>query len=98
MCGSAGAGRVEAVRVSKQGRLEARLSPETKTLIEDAAQLSGMSVSDFLVSRAEVAAREVVSEHERWVLTRQQSEAFVNALVDPPAPSEALKRAVERYR
>ncbi len=90
--------RGEAVRVSKQERIEGRLSPETKILIEYAAQISGISVSDFLVSRAEVAAREVVSEHERWVLTRQQSEAFVNALVNPPAPNEALKKAAERHK
>jgi len=89
---------VETVRVTKQERIEARLSPEAKGLIEQAAQLSGMSVSDFLVSRAQAAAREVVSEHERWVLTRQQSEAFVNALLNPPAPNDALRRAAERYR
>jgi uncharacterized protein (DUF1778 family) len=94
----ASAKRSEAVRVAKQERIEARLSPEAKSLIEDAAELSGMSVSDFLVSRAQVAAREVVSEHERWVLTRQQSRALLNALVNPPAANDALNRAAERYK
>ena len=85
-------------RTRKQERLEVRLSPETRILIEDAAQLSGVSVSDFLVSRAQAAARELVSEHGRWVLTRQQSDAFLNALVNPSAANEALKRAAGRYR
>lgn len=31
-------------------------------------------------------------------LNAEQSEAFVSALLNPPAPNEALRRAAERYR
>lgn len=87
-----------AARAAKQERIEARVSLEAKVLIEQAAIISGMSTSDFVISRAQDAAREVVAKHEQWVLNRQQSDAFVRALIEPPVPNAALRRAAERYK
>lgn len=87
-----------AARTPKQERIEARLSHEAKALIEQAAIISGMSTSDFMISRAQDAAREVVAKHEQWVLNRQQSDAFVRALIDPPEPNANLRKAAERYK
>ncbi|MBW8749667.1 MAG: DUF1778 domain-containing protein [Acidobacteria bacterium] len=87
-----------ASRANKGDRIEARLSREAKTIIEHAASLEGVSASDFIVSHAQQAARQVISEHERWRLDRNQSEAFVHALLHPPEPNEALVRAAERYK
>lgn len=83
---------------TKADRIEARLSSEAKSLIEHAARLEGLSASDFMITHAQEAARAVISEHERWSLDRRQSRAFVEALIDPPAPNAALKRAAERYK
>jgi uncharacterized protein (DUF1778 family) len=85
-------------RANKADRIEARLSREAKIIIERAASLEGVSASDFVVSHAQQAARQVISEHERWRLDRTQSEAFVHALLNPPEPNEALRRAAERYK
>jgi uncharacterized protein (DUF1778 family) len=85
-------------RSPKGDRIEARLPHETKMLIEQAAVLAGMTTSDFMVSRAQEAARHIVAEHERWVLNRQQSEAFVKALLNPPEPVPALVAAARRYK
>jgi uncharacterized protein (DUF1778 family) len=87
-----------APRANKGDRIEARLSREAKTIIEHAASLEGVSASDFVVSHAQQAARQVISDHERWRLDRSQSEAFVQALLNPPEPNEALRRAAERYK
>jgi uncharacterized protein (DUF1778 family) len=87
-----------AKRAPKVDRIEARLPRETKIVIEHAAQLEGVSASDFVVTHAHEAARTVISEHERWRLDRLQSAAFVDALLNPPEPNEALRRAAERYK
>ena len=87
-----------AVRSLKADRIEARLPRETKDLIEHAARLEGVSASDFVVSHAREAARSVISQHERWRLDRVQSEAFIDALLNPPAPNDALRRAAEHYK
>lgn len=85
-------------RVAKADRIEARLSRETKLIIEHAARLAGVSASDFVITHAHEAARSVISEHERWRLDRLQSEAFVDALLNPLEPNEALRRAAERHK
>jgi uncharacterized protein (DUF1778 family) len=87
-----------APRKPKVDRIEARLSSEAKTIIEHAARLEGLSASDFIITHAQEAARAVISEHQQWRLDRLQSEAFINALVNPPSPNAALRRAVERYK
>jgi uncharacterized protein (DUF1778 family) len=40
----------------------------------------------------------LVPEHETWVLNRRESEAFVEALLNPSAPGDALREAAARYR
>ena len=85
-------------RPKAEGRIDARLPTETKQLIERAAVLSGVTLSDFVVSKAYEAAQVLVREHEGWVLNRRQSKAFVEALLNPSEPNEALRAAATRYR
>lgn len=87
------------VRRPKAGdRIDARLPSETKEVIERAAFLSGVTLSDFVVSRAYEAAVDVVSRHEVWVLNREQSKAFCDALLNPPEPNAVLKAAAADYK
>ena len=84
-------------RPKAQDRIDARLPAETKQLIERAAAITGVTLSDFVISRAYEAATAVVREHETWALNRRDSRAFVEALLNPPEPNEALKAAAARY-
>lgn len=83
---------------AKRERLEARVSPEQKALIERAAHLQGRSITDFLVASTQQAAERVLHEHEVLVLSPRDSVAFVRALLDPPPPNEALRAAFQRHR
>jgi len=85
-------------RTKAEDRIDARLPAEAKQLIEYAASLSGVSITNFVVSHAYEAAQNVVREHDRWELNRSQSRAFVESILNPPAPNEALRRAAERYK
>lgn len=87
-----------AARRAKVARLEARVSPEQKQLIERAADMQGRSLTEFVISSAQEAAREAIREHELMSLTARDTKAFVNALLKPPAPSSRLKRAAARYK
>jgi uncharacterized protein (DUF1778 family) len=78
--------------------VEARLKPEQKRRIEYAASLKGTSISDFMVSSADDAAERAIEQHEVWTLTGRDREAFVKALLHPPAPSPRMRAAVRRYR
>jgi len=79
-------------------RLEARVTSEQKESIERAAKLQGRSVSDFVVSSLQDAARKAIDEQTSWTLSQEQHQVFIAALMNPPEPNEKLKSAFGRYR
>jgi uncharacterized protein (DUF1778 family) len=79
-------------------RLGFRLDEETKDLIERAAYLSRRKVSDFCVTALADTARRTIAEHEKLALSDRDRKAFFDALIDPPAPSERLRRALAEHR
>jgi uncharacterized protein (DUF1778 family) len=82
----------------RRERLEARVSPEQKTLLERAAALEGRSLTDFVVSSAQSAAMETIQRHEVVTLTARDSLAFTQALMSPPEPNERLHAAARRHQ
>ena len=55
-------------KVLKRERLEARITPVQKRLIERAARLRGTSVTDFVVLSAQEAASETIKDFEMLTL------------------------------
>ena len=84
-------------RPSKRDRLEARVTAQQKELVQRAAELSGRSLSDFIVSSLQTAAEEAMRTHQVLQLTARSTEAFLAALLNPPAPNERLRRAAHEY-
>jgi uncharacterized protein (DUF1778 family) len=82
----------------KQERLEARVSPEQKSMLQRAAELKGLTLSDFVVTSAAQAATQTIQEHTSLVLSERESFAFAEALlrVEPAGPR--LQQAAARYR
>jgi uncharacterized protein (DUF1778 family) len=79
-------------------RLEARISQETKALVQKAADLEGRTLTDFVVTSVQAAAYRVIEHHQMLKLSIEDSEAFVGAILNPPKPNEALKSAALRYK
>ncbi|MBZ5521840.1 MAG: DUF1778 domain-containing protein [Acidobacteriia bacterium] len=85
-------------QLEKIDRIVVWLDPDQKRRIEYAASMKGMSISDFIVSGADAAAMQTIQQHELWLLTGRDREAFVEALLHPPVPSARMKAAARRYR
>ena len=85
-------------RSLKRERLEARVTPEQKQLIARAAALRGSSVTEFIVASAQQAAADTVKDFELLTLHDEARDVFVNAILHPPAPNEAARKAAQRYR
>jgi uncharacterized protein (DUF1778 family) len=83
--------------VQKVERLEARLSPANKALFQEAATIQGRSLTDFVVNSALEAAKRIVRQNELVELTRRDRIAFVEALLNPPPPSDRLLEAMRRH-
>jgi len=79
-------------------RLETRVTAEQKTLIEHAAALQGRTVTDFVLTSVQEAARRAIEEHQQLELSVRDSEAFVDALLNPKPVNDRLRETVRRYR
>jgi uncharacterized protein (DUF1778 family) len=79
-------------------RLEARISPEIKALWQKAADLEGRTLTDFVIASVQAVACKVIEQHQILKLDLEDSEAFVNALLNPTQPNQALKAAALRYK
>lgn len=90
--------KTAALEADRGARLEARVSTTQKTLLQRAAALSGRTLSEFVVSSAQEAAAKVIQEHESIRLSRAEQAAFVQTLLNPPAPSPRLRRAAAAYK
>jgi uncharacterized protein (DUF1778 family) len=77
-------------------RLEARLPGEVHALLKRAAELQGRTLTDFVVSAAHDAASRVIAESEIIRLAVEDQRQIVEAILNPPAPTPALKRAFAR--
>ena len=86
-----------AVRQRDQ-RLEARVTPDQKELIERAACVQGRTVTDFVVSALQDAAKQAIADHTVWKLTEDQQKVFIDALTNPPEPNQTLREAYKRFR
>lgn len=77
-------------------RLEARISTDLHSMLKRAAELQGRTMTDFVVSAVRDAAQHAIEEAEVIRLSRADQECFAQALLSPPKPSPALRRALKR--
>lgn len=79
-------------------RMHFRTRPPIKRAIQRAAALSGIDDSAFMINAAYRAALDTIETHERTVLSHADFQAILDALDNPPPPTEALREAFARYR
>ena len=79
-------------------RLEARLPADVLAMLKRAAEIQGRSLTDFVVTAAHDAAKRAVEEVEVIHLSRRDQMLLAKALINPPKPNNALKRAFKRRR
>jgi len=83
---------------STTARLEARLPVEIHALLKRAAEIQGRSLTDFVVSAASEAARRTVEDAGVTRLSVEGQRQMAEALLAPPPPAEALRRAFARRK
>lgn len=80
----------------KEPRLQARVSVDTYNLVQQAADIQGVTLAAFITTIAYEKASQVVKDHDMLVLNAEDSVRFAEALIRPPEPNEALQRAAKR--
>jgi uncharacterized protein (DUF1778 family) len=79
-------------------RLEARISKELHATLKRAAELQNRTITDFVITAVQEAARNAIEQTEVLRLSLTDQEHFGQALLSPPKPTPALKRAFVRHR
>jgi uncharacterized protein (DUF1778 family) len=82
---------------TKTARVDFRIAAEQKETIEKAAAISGLNLSDFIISTSLARATEVLHERTRITLSERDWQQFVESLEEDRDPTEAMKKAAERY-
>ncbi|MBZ4220478.1 MAG: DUF1778 domain-containing protein [Chlorobium sp.] len=78
-------------------RLEARITRNVHAQIKRAAEIQGRTVTDFVVYAALEAATKAIEENSVIQLSLEGQLAFAEALLNPPEPNAALRRAFESH-
>lgn len=76
-------------------RFTARLPRAEKSLLQRAAQRSGMSLSAYVFAKARSAAVGELEEAGEIILVPSEQQRFVQLLLNPPKPTSYLLRALK---
>jgi uncharacterized protein (DUF1778 family) len=78
--------------LSKTERIDVRASRSVKQMLQDAAQASHKSVSEFLLDAGVTAAAQALADRHQFVLSESRWKAFHEALDRPVRAKPRLKK------
>ena len=82
----------------ERGRISARVSNPIAEKLQEAADLTGATLNQFLVQAALEKAQVIIDREYVIRYTREDAAMLINLLDAPPAPNEALIKAFERHK
>jgi len=91
--------------LTKDARLETRLTKNLKKMIEEAATIKGLTLSDFVIQSLQNAAEDTIETAKQnkqsfsyMKLSKKDQELFVNSLLNPPKANSALRKALKKEK
>lgn len=82
----------------KRHLLQVEISPELHTLLKLAAELRGQTLEEFVIQSLRLASEAEVLPEDVIRLSKVAQEAFAEAMLNPPSPNAAMKRAISRHK
>lgn len=79
----------------RTARLEARLPVAVHSLLKQAADLQGRSLSDFVVASAREAAERAIALNSEIQLSLSEQKRFAETLINPPPIAPAIRKAMK---
>jgi uncharacterized protein (DUF1778 family) len=79
-------------------RLEARLPNDVLARLKRAAEIQGRTLTDFVVAAADEAACRAIERTEIIRLSAEGQRQLAAAILNPPKPTAALKKAFRQHR
>ncbi|HEU0258237.1 MAG TPA: DUF1778 domain-containing protein [Burkholderiales bacterium] len=82
----------------ERGRITARVPQDVQDTLEQAAELQGATLNQFVVQAALSEARRVIERDRVIHLTSVDAAFLLNLLEKPPAPNARLRKAFRAYK
>jgi uncharacterized protein (DUF1778 family) len=81
-----------------RGRITARVTKKVRNTLEQAAELLGATVNQFVVQTAYEEAQRILERETVIRLSQKDAQMILGLLDSPPKPNKALKDAVKRFK
>jgi uncharacterized protein (DUF1778 family) len=81
-----------------RARVSTRLPAEAQLTLQQAADLSGSTLNQFMLQAAIEKAARVIEQESVLTLSSADTAVLLNALEDPAKPNRALQQAMKNYR
>ncbi|MEE9926527.1 MAG: DUF1778 domain-containing protein [Microvirgula sp.] len=85
------------VPAAARGRISARVPQSVQEHLQQAADLTGATLNQFVVQAALDAAEKVLARERSLLLSDEEARRFCQLLDHPSEPNAALRGAHERY-
>jgi uncharacterized protein (DUF1778 family) len=79
-------------------RITARVSDKVRVTLEQAAELLGATVNQFVVQAAYEEAQHVIERESVIRLSQRDARAVLSLLDNPPKPNKRLADAVKQFK
>ena len=86
------------MKTEERGRITARISGPLVERLQEAADLSGATLNQFLVQAALKEADRIIEQERLIRFTPDDAAMFIAMLDNPRPPNAALTKAYERYK
>ncbi len=81
---------------TRNRRLEVRTTSEERELIDRAAEAAGTDLTSFVITNLTEAARQVLADRDRFVLSAEQADEWERINRRPARELAGLRRLAER--
>ena len=79
-------------------RIEARIAPDALAMLKRAARITERSLSEFVTTAAQDAARRTIGETDAIRLSVADRHAFAEFPINPPPPTVGLREAFRLHK
>jgi uncharacterized protein (DUF1778 family) len=79
-------------------RITARVSDKVRVTLEQAAELLGATVNQFMVQTAYLEAQRVIERESVIRLSQKDARKVLSLIEKPPKPNQRLKEAVKAFK
>ena len=78
-------------------RITARVSSAVAETLNEAAELAGTTMNNFVVQAALKEAQRIIDREKAIFVSKNDAAMLLNLLENPPAPNAALTKAFEHF-